>query len=191
MIFEILIELENVEPRIWRRVRVDSSIDMRTFHHTIQIAMGWEDCHLYYFNTGEEKITQLEFLDEDDFLEDHEVNLEEFLSDPGDVIHYVYDFGDNWTHKLTLEKAMEESDSPHTPYCTGGERNCPPEDVGGCSGFKNFLTVMADSRLPEHEEMVDWYGGPYDPEELRLEIINEDLENIDDYIDSLDEGWLY
>ncbi|WP_306643427.1 plasmid pRiA4b ORF-3 family protein [Sanyastnella coralliicola] len=191
MIFELLIELDSLEPRVWRRVRVNSDIDMRTLHHTIQLAMGWENCHLYYFATAVEKISQLEFLEDEDFVEDHEVNLDEFVQSAGDKINYVYDFGDKWSHTITLEKIVENDESEHIPICLAGERNCPPEDVGGISGYHEFLKIMSNPRLPEYEEKVDWYGGEYDPAQFRMSVINEDLEEIDDYIDSLDEDWLY
>ncbi|MCH2197759.1 MAG: plasmid pRiA4b ORF-3 family protein [Flavobacteriales bacterium] len=191
MIFELLIELDSLEPRVWRRVRVNSDIDMRTLHHTIQLAMGWENCHLYYFATADEKISQLEFLEDEDFVEDHEVNLDEFVQSTGDRINYVYDFGDKWSHTITLEKIVENDESEHIPICLAGERNCPPEDVGGINGYHEFLNIMSNPRLPEYEEKVDWYGGEYDPALFRMSVINEDLEEIDDYIDSLDEDWLY
>jgi hypothetical protein len=190
MIYELLIELDRIEPKVWRRVRVDSETSMRDFHHILQLTMGWENCHLYCFSTEDEKITQIEFLETDDFLEDHEHSLSEFLSEVGDTIVYTYDFGDDWRHNIRLEKVLD-ADEEQIPRCLEGKRNAPPEDVGGVPGYENFIEIIADPRLPEYDEMIDWYGGVYDPEEFRLAIVNEDLEALDDYIDSLDEDWLY
>lgn len=189
MVYELLIELEGISPTIWRRIRVNSEMTMREFHHTIQIAMGWEDCHLYCFSTEDEKITQIEFLETDDFLEDHEHTLSEFISEPGDLIVYTYDFGDDWRHIIKLEKIVE--DEGVLPRCLEGKRNSPPEDVGGVPGYLEFLDIMSNPKLPEYDEKVEWYGGVYDPEIVRLDIVNEDLEELEDYIDSLDEDWLF
>jgi hypothetical protein len=40
------IELENIEPLIWRRVAVRTSINLKVLHSVIQAAMGWLDYHL-------------------------------------------------------------------------------------------------------------------------------------------------
>lgn len=191
MTFELLIELEGIEPKIWRKIRVPADLTMREFHHTIQITMGWENCHLYKFEANGEVITQLDFIEDDDFFEDHEVQLDEYLSDEGDTLLYTYDFGDAWKHTVTLQKRVENDESAHLPICLEGKRNCPPEDVGSIKGYENFLKVMANPKLPEHEEMLDWYGGEYDPEQYRMEIVNEDLEGLDDYIDSFGDDWLH
>lgn len=189
MIYQILIELEGVSPRTWRKIRVDADITMRTFHHIIQLTTGWENCHLYRFEANGETITQIDFVD-GDYVEDHEVQLDEFLTDEGDKILYLYDFGDSWKHHITLEKIVD-SDEEFIPRCMGGERNCPPEDVGGLQGYLEFVQIMANPRLPEYEEKLDWYGAVYDPERFRMDIINEDLEDLDEYIEESENEWLF
>jgi hypothetical protein len=39
----------------------------------------------------------------------------------------------------------------------------PPEDVGGLSGYYQFLRVMKDPKHPQHEDMLEWVGGNFDP----------------------------
>ena len=53
------IELENIEPLIWRRVAVRTAINLKTLHRVIQAAMGWLDCHLWEIATGEHKYGML------------------------------------------------------------------------------------------------------------------------------------
>ena len=38
----------------------------------------------------------------------------------------------------------------------------PAEDVGGFPGFYRFLEVLADPKDPEHQDLLDWHGGPFD-----------------------------
>jgi len=45
---------------------------------------------------------------------------------------YIYDFGDDWEHKITLEKFLDESID--TPALIKGQGACPPEDCGGAWG---------------------------------------------------------
>ena len=41
------IELEDIEPLIWRRVAVPTSMSLKAVHNVIQAAMGWLDNHLW------------------------------------------------------------------------------------------------------------------------------------------------
>jgi hypothetical protein len=45
---------------------------------------------------------------------------------------YVYDFGDDWTHKITFEKILDET--LHYPKLMAGKGQCPHKDCGGYMG---------------------------------------------------------
>jgi hypothetical protein len=47
--------------------------------------------------------------------------------------------------------------------------------VGGIWGYAEFLDAIGDSNHPEHEEMLEWWGGDFDPEAFSLEEINQAL----------------
>ena len=49
------IELKDIEPLIWRRVAVPTSMNLKTIHNVIQAAMGWLDIHLWEFTANERK----------------------------------------------------------------------------------------------------------------------------------------
>jgi hypothetical protein len=38
--------------------------------------------------------------------------------------------------------------------------------VGGVDGFHEFLKAATRPRHREHKEVLTWYGGPYDPEDV-------------------------
>jgi hypothetical protein len=59
---------------------------------------------------------------------------------------YVYDFGDGWTHDLTVEKVLAPEPGVLYPRCASERRACPPEDVGGPWGYDGFLEVMGDPK---------------------------------------------
>jgi hypothetical protein len=52
------IELEDIEPLIWRRVAVPVSMNLEVVHSVIQGAMGWLDCH-FEFAANEHKYAML------------------------------------------------------------------------------------------------------------------------------------
>jgi len=90
-------------------------------------------------------------------------------------IRYDYDFGDNWRHEVVLEKRMPEERGVRYPKCIGGKRACPPEDVGGLPGYGYFLESISDPTNEEHESMLMWVGGAFDPEYLSLDEVNAEL----------------
>jgi hypothetical protein len=93
----------------------------------------------------------------------------------GDRIEYAYDFGDNWQHVLELEDKMPPSAEADYPLCAGGERSAPPEDVGGVSGYEEFLEALFDPGHEEHEHMKSWVGRPFDPGTFSVAEANERL----------------
>ena len=98
----------------------------------------------------------------------------EFFPRSGSTFEYLYDFGDYWLHDLLLEAILPPSPDCVYPCCIAGERNCPPEDVGGPSGYEDYLAALADANHEEHEEMMAWRG-PFDPESFSTEKVNQKL----------------
>lgn len=68
---------------------------------------------------------------------------------------YTYDFGDNWTHIVSLEKVISDGIS-RSPGLLERQGECPPEDVGGESGFEEYMRVISDEEDPEYESMLQW-----------------------------------
>ncbi|NYT65012.1 plasmid pRiA4b ORF-3 family protein, partial [Alcaligenaceae bacterium] len=65
-----------------------------------------------------------------------------------------------------------------SPWCLDGANACPPEDVGGEPGYMDFLQAMADSDHPDHSDLKQWYGDPFDPAAFDLQEVNERLMQI-------------
>ncbi|GAG78992.1 unnamed protein product, partial [marine sediment metagenome] len=96
---------------------------------------------------------------------------------------YIYDFGDDWHHAMTLEKKLPRDEKIKYPRCIAGKRACPPEDCGGVGGYYNLLEIISNPAHEEYEEMMEWLGGEYDPEafnHVKIEFDNpeERLKNI-------------
>lgn len=51
------------------------------------------------------------------------------------------------------------------PLCVGGERACPPDDIGGVYGFYDYLDIISDPSHEEYENMLSW-SGEFDPEKF-------------------------
>jgi hypothetical protein len=93
----------------------------------------------------------------------------------GDHIEYAYELGDNWQHVLEVEARLPATAGTVYPRCARGECSAPPEDVGGVSGYKEFLEALFDPEHEEHEDMKSRIGRPFHPTSFSMEEANERL----------------
>jgi hypothetical protein len=75
---------------------------------------------------------------------------------------YVYDFGDDWRHKVVVENVPPAEKGAAYPTCIGGRRAGPPEDCRGAWGYMELLDVIGDPGHSERESMLSWVGGGFD-----------------------------
>jgi hypothetical protein len=172
------IELLDIKPLIWRRVRVERSVTFKHLHETLQIVMGWQNSHLHEFRAGELILgmKDVEELDERENLQDEDDwRLHELLDTGVSEFEYVYDFGDDWVHRVVLEPATRSREPGPSPLCLAGENACPPEDVGGPHRYAVFLEAIADPAHKEHEQYLRWIGGVWDPKGFDLNRVNCEL----------------
>lgn len=177
----IVIELEGTDPLVWRELDLPLSTTLATLHEIIQVVMRWRDCHLHEFVVGG-RIYGVPH--PDDVIYDRKVYRSRSirlgaLIDRGvrDFL-YIYDFGDNWQHRIRIEHIRDGDAGAEYPRFVAGERRTPPEDVGGVGGFEEFLEIMADPEHDEYAQTVEWYGQVFDPKDLderRLNMIIEDF----------------
>jgi len=73
---------------------------------------------------------------------------------------------------VVLEKVSAAEAGQRYPLCLGGKRACPPEDCGGPYGYEELLDAMADPEHDRYEELVDWIGHEFDPEEFDTDLVN-------------------
>lgn len=173
--------IDRIEPQIWRRLIVPLHFNLRELHLVFQAAFGWMNAHLHEFEIGglsfADELAQGERDDGDPKVFDEmEVRLRDFTREPGTTFRYVYDMGDNWVHTVCLEQSLELEPAPKVARCVEGARARPLEDVGGPSGYQEFLEAVVDRRHEEHRAMLRWAGGHFEPEWFDLELTNKDVE---------------
>ena len=69
---------------------------------------------------------------------------------------FDYDFGDSWEHEVVIEDLSWSEFGLKYAVCLEGANACPPEDVGGVSGYGHLLEAIADPRHEEHQSYLDW-----------------------------------
>jgi hypothetical protein len=185
-IYQFKIALKHVKPPIWRRIQVPENYSFWDLHVAIQDAMGWTDSHLHAFHIINPKTDWEEeigspsdpFLDDDPIIPSPEKKISKYFSPENKKARYVYDFGDYWEHDVVLEKVLPKEKDEEYPICTAGKRNCPPEDCGGPYGYMDLLKIIADPEHEEYDEMIEWLGEEFDPEQFDpQEVLFEDPES--------------
>jgi hypothetical protein len=174
--FRLNIALVGIRPPVFRSVVVPAAIKLSKLHMVIQAAMGWTNSHLHEFEIGDDRYGVPDpYLDEQPKAESR-VQLSKALK-LADAFTYIYDFGDDWEHRIVIE-AYESLDASGLPFCIGGAGACPPEDVGGVWGFARFLDEISNPEHPEHAATLEWYGGAFDPAAFDLATVNRRLQKI-------------
>ena len=171
-VYQLKITLRDVRPPVWRRVEV-KDCSLGTLHQVIQTCMGWTDSHLHSFEVGRQRFGEPD--SELDQRDENRIKLSRVVEGGYNKFSYVYDFGDNWEHTIQVEKALPAAAGVRYPRCVAGKRACPPEDCGGPWGYPDFLEAVQDPGHPEHEELLEWAGGEFDPEQFDLDAVNAQL----------------
>lgn len=167
-IARLCIELLDITPRIWRRVEVPLDLTLKGLHDVIQAAMGWQDYHLYAFQVGDTSYGEptTSAFDGHRTLSARTARLRALLDRGVECFSYLYDFGDDWEHLITVEAVEEGAPGVAYPRFVDGARRGPPEDVGGPPGYQEFLKAATNPRHRRHKEVIAWYGGAYDPDDI-------------------------
>lgn len=179
--YQIKISLRGSKPPIWRRVVIPADLTLAALHEVIQTAMGWYDCHLHAFEVDGEEFAGKgpdAYVDTDNGgLDDADYRLSDVARHEKDTLDYVYDFGDDWKHTITVEKIIPAGDNRQAWNwtCLTGKGACPPEDCGGIHGYYQLLGALQDPKHPEHKEMKEWYG-EMNPEKFDPEAVTKRLE---------------
>lgn len=180
-IYQLKVTLRGSRPPIWRRLQVSGATSLEKLHWILQTAFGWTNSHLHQFIIDRQAYSLPEFeLDEfgDEIKNERRAKLDQLGLGPKSKFAYEYDFGDSWEHEIVVEKVMQKEAGATYPRCTGGKRAGPPEDCGGIWGYERLQEVIKDPEDEEHESMMEWLGGGFDPEYFHQEEINEQLKRI-------------
>lgn len=154
-----------------RRLVVPTFFTFAELHKVIQTVFNWQNYHLHEFVLSQDAYGRpVETIaPPDDEREDAEtcrpeidVRLSEMFcaGKPSrkDAILYVYDFGDNWQHRIRCERIIDNYNGNYA-LCTHMEGNAPPEDVGGPGGFHDMLEILKNEDHPEYGDTKAWVEG--------------------------------
>lgn len=178
------VELRDVAPLIWRRILVSNQWTLASLHPYLQWIMGWMDTHAHEYQVGDGRIAPDWWIreigsdvDETTYRDERRVSVARVVAELGEhgEFEYRYDMGDNWRLRMAIESpSTGVIQEPPMPLCIAGENAGPPEDVGGPHLYGEFLDAIADRRHEQHEEMLRWIGGVFDPKGFDLNRLNRE-----------------
>ena len=180
-IVRLKITLDHVKPTVMRRIEVPMSVALDTLHEMIQAIMPWDNYHAYAFY---QRVTDdvrwgVPWPDDCGFgldIRDSRVaTLGGILAIPDfKLLHYTYDFGDDWHHTVKVERRFSAELWEQYPRFVDAKGRCPPEDCGGPWGYADYLAAMSDPAHKRHAELVSWLGHR-DPNEIDRQAIETAL----------------
>jgi Plasmid pRiA4b ORF-3-like protein len=175
-IARLKVTLDDVEPKVVRRIEVPIDIKLDRLHLTLQAALGWTNSHLYEIRARDVRWG----LPDPDWpkgpLDARKARLVDALGDVGTkTLRYLYDFGDGWEHTIKIEGVMAPEPDVAYPRLIEAVGRCPPEDVGGPSGYDEFIEALNDPDHEGHDEMRQWAGEEFDPNFLDADALKADV----------------
>ena len=178
-IAHLRIKLDDVEPAVVRRVQVPLTIRLDRLHLVLQAALGWTNTHLYEIRAGDVGWGRPDPYFGDGPLDASKARLCDVLEDVSTKsLKYLYDFGDGWEHSVRIERITDAIPGITYPCLIEAVGRCPPEDVGGPWGYREFLNAIADPNHQEHAERLQWIGGPFDPTNTNIELLAQAVHSL-------------
>ena len=176
-VFRLRIQLRDVDPVVWRRILVPGSIRMAKLSPILLAAMGWNNSHLHAFEIGDKRIGMCFDEYPEGEIDEKSVTVLQALRDERRFV-FEYDFGDSWEHEVIIEELTWSYFGLKFAVCLDGENACPPDDVGGTGGYVEFLEAISDPDHEDHQHMLEWADGPFDPAEFDLANANALMQKV-------------
>lgn len=179
-ILQLKIALEGVRPQVWRRLLVPERMTLVALGKAIERVMGWESYHLHEFEIAGVSYGAPDSEYPSDTRNERGRRLTDFDLVKGSAFVYRYDFGDDWHHRIVVEKVLDPQPGAPYPRCVDGAQACPPEDVGGTRGYAEFRRILRTPAHQDHEHHKQWSRRgrrDFDPDLFDVEEVNEGLSN--------------
>jgi Plasmid pRiA4b ORF-3-like protein len=172
-LFVVRVDLRHAKPPIWRRLEVRSDLTLDVLHRVLQAAFGWTDSHLWRFSLGGDPFSPSSqvFLcpwdveegewDDEDGIPAATVRLDQAVQAPGEILSYVYDYGDNWELTLRLENVLPAAAGTPSAVAVDGRHAAPPEDCGGRRTADDLAEVLEDPSRFDVGEVNEALQSPF------------------------------
>jgi hypothetical protein len=178
-IVRLKVTLDDVEPKVLRRIEVPADIKLDRLHLTLQAALGWSNSHLYQIRAKDVRFG-IPYPDwPGGSLDARKARLIDVLEGTGTkTLRYLYDFGDGWEHTIKIERLTAPEPNVAYPRLIEAAGRCPPEDVGGPWGYSELIEALNDPDYERHDEIREWVGEDFDPNLLDADVLTAEVASL-------------
>ena len=180
--YEFDIALQEIQPRIWRRLLIRTTSTFAQLHTAIQESFGWENYHLWEFRLPTFQGRPIAGLSGGEDYgrptpDARQVKLSSYFTgkSAAEWCEYNYDFGDDWVHDVKLVRVVSDKES-FKRRLLDGDRSCPREDCGSSPGYERMVHYLktgedlyGDDAVDLGEWLGDWRPDGFDLAEAKAE----------------------
>ena len=119
----IRVELQELEPKIWRRIDVPVRSSLALLHETIRLAMGWKFFERYEFRILGRSYGNPAFDDDRSagrLYKAEKQRLETVIARGAERCLYLFDSTDRWRHDVIVEEVREGDAGAEYPAFVDG-----------------------------------------------------------------------
>ena len=172
------VEIIGTEPLVWRRFHILANSTLRTLQYTICDSLDWKYMHSYQFQIGDEVYGDPDLDYEfEGWLDDSKMTLGRVAKKVLEF-EFIYDFSDDWRHRVVIEDVFPANRNERYPLCVGGANAAPPEECGGIVGFDEYKKSVKIVKIKKPRNLSDsihifHFTNGFDPHFFDLRFVNE------------------
>jgi hypothetical protein len=142
-IYDLVVTLSDVEPAVWRRLRMSSGATLGRVQRVIAVAFGWPLGRPYAFLAGDLRYEGHPTAS-GGFEDVVDVRMRQLLHDPGSELEVEYGADPPWHLVVELERIHAPNEDARVPLCLGGAGASPPIDAGGPWAYEEMRSGNGD-----------------------------------------------
>ncbi len=161
-------DVMNIEPRIWRVLRVPANLRLAELHRVLQMVMGWSNRHPHIFEIAGRAAgaptRALEACSCWRTLGDENVTVATALASAPQGFRYSYDAPVGWRVRITRAPGVWRGVAKSSISCLDGYLAGPRDDFNGPSAYSAILAATLGRARALTAEERQWLGPNFDPE---------------------------
>ncbi len=169
------------DPLIWRSIQVPGTMTLAGLHEVIQACMGWDDSDTHQFLVGKifyQSGFGIRDTQKDSTYAEQHFQLHQLEEGMRFLFTYLYDGGEGWELQISLEEVIVAGLEGDVAVLVGGERACPPVEVGDIHRYQALL-VDAEAAADGRNVSLDLpSAGDFDPGRFEPKAINDLLADL-------------
>lgn len=178
--YQMKIAIKGSHPPIWRRAVVPAGLSFSQLSVVLNEVMGWCGYHLsafefYYQGVRLEEEPEMDYIGEYELYDSAEYIIDSWMESE-EWFTYCYDFGDDWEHRVTIEKVLPDYEYLY-PTVLKFKGDTPYEDCGGIRGYYELLDILKEPANSRYEELKEWTENHF-TEEYNLDRVNLKLKKL-------------